>query len=65
MKIDPTELADWQIAELAEKEINSIEHIAHKLCLHEDEIIPKGKYVAKVDYCKFGNVSKIKVMENI
>ena len=52
MKIDPTELADWQIAELAEKEINSIEHIAHKLCLHEDEIIPKGKYVAKVDYCK-------------
>ena len=52
MKIDPTELADWQIAELAEKEINSIEYIAHKLCLHEDEIIPKGKYVAKVDYCK-------------
>lgn len=52
MKIDPTELADWQIAELAEKEINSIEHIAHKLCLYEDEIIPKGKYVAKVDYCK-------------
>lgn len=52
MKMDPTELADWQIAELAEKEINSIEHIAHKLCLHEDEIIPKGKYVAKVDYCK-------------
>ena len=52
MKMDPTELADWQIAELAEKKINSIEHIAHKLCLHEDEIIPKGKYVAKVDYCK-------------
>jgi formate--tetrahydrofolate ligase len=52
MKMDPTELDDWQIAELAEKEINSIEHIAHKLCLYEDEIIPKGKYVAKVDYCK-------------
>ena len=52
MKMDPTELADWQIAELAEKEINSIEYIAHKLYLNEDEIIPKGKYVAKVDYCK-------------
>ena len=31
----------------------------------EDEIIPKGKYVAKVDYCKIWQRIKNKKMENI
>ena len=50
MKLDPTQLADWQIAEAAEENILSIEAIAEKLELLPEELIPRGRNVAKIDY---------------
>ena len=50
MKLDPTQLKDWQIAEEAEKNIISIERIASKLGVLDEELIKKGRYIAKLDY---------------
>ena len=55
MKMDPIQLDDWQIAEEAEKEIRLIADIAKKLGLLEDEVIPYGKYTAKIDFNKTWN----------
>lgn len=52
MKLDPTQMADWQIAEAAERNILPIEQIAEKLGLQSDELIPRGRNVAKIDYTK-------------
>ncbi len=52
MKLDPTQLEDWQIAEAAEKHIKPIQHIGETLGLHADELIPMGRNVAKIDYNK-------------
>ncbi len=50
---DAPNLADWQIAELAEEKLmKPIIQIAEELGLTGDELIPMGKYVAKVDYMK-------------
>ena len=45
-------MADWQIAEAAEKNIKPIREIADKLGLREDELIPHGPFVAKINYSK-------------
>ena len=50
MKLDPTQMADWQIAEAAELQITPIQQIGGKLGLLEDELIPMGRGVAKIDY---------------
>ena len=50
MKLDPTQLADWQIAEAAEANIQPIQEIAAKLGLAEGELIPMGRNVGKIDY---------------
>jgi formyltetrahydrofolate synthetase len=50
MKLDPTEMADWQIAEAAEQNIRPIQEIAQKLGLQEGELIPMGRGLAKIDY---------------
>ena len=52
MKLDPTQMADWQIAEAAEKNIKPIQKIGDKLGLQEGELIPMGRGVAKIDYHK-------------
>jgi formate--tetrahydrofolate ligase len=52
MKLDPTKLADWQIAEAAENHMLPIGKVAEKLGLQADEIIPKGRSVAKIDFTK-------------
>jgi formate--tetrahydrofolate ligase len=52
MKPDPTQMADWQIAEAAEKNIRPIREIGDKLGLKDDELIPMGRGVAKIDYNK-------------
>ncbi len=52
MNLDPTKMADWQIAEAAEENIKPIQEIAAKLGLLEDELIPMGKAVGKIDYTK-------------
>jgi len=52
MKLDPTKMADWQIAETAEANIEPIENIGAKLGLEPDELILRGRNVAKIDYTK-------------
>ncbi|MDF7825713.1 formate--tetrahydrofolate ligase [Pontiellaceae bacterium B12227] len=50
MKLDPTKMADWEIAEAAEQHIKPIQEIAEKLGLEENELIPMGRNVGKIDY---------------
>ena len=52
MKLDPTKMADWQIAEAAEAQIKPIAEIGRKLGLQDGELIPMGRNVAKIDYNK-------------
>ena len=49
MNLDPTQLADWQIAEVAEIQMQSIETIVEKLGVKTDEWIPQGKGIAKLN----------------
>ena len=52
MKLDPTKMKDWQIAEAAEEEMKPISQLAAEMGLQEDELIPMGRKLAKVDYQK-------------
>ena len=52
MNIDPTKLKGWEIAELAEQQMKPISRVAAELGLQEQEIIPMGMAIAKVDYRK-------------
>ena len=49
MNLDPTQLADWQIAEAAQEHMKPIEQIAIQLGIQSDELIPKGEGIAKID----------------
>lgn len=51
-KLGKGELKDWQIAEEAEKSMKKISAIAADLGLKDDELLPYGHYIAKVDYQK-------------
>ena len=51
MPYDPTKLADWQIAQQAEREMPTPEEWAERLGLKKDEIIPYGR-IAKLNYLK-------------
>ncbi len=51
MPYDPTKMADWQIAEEAEKNMPTPEEWREKLGLEKDEIIPYGR-IAKLDFMK-------------
>ncbi len=52
MALDPTKMADWQIAEEAEKTMKTVYQLREELGLEEQELLPHGHYVAKVDYRK-------------
>jgi len=52
MKLDPTKLADWQIAEEAEKSMKTCYQLAEELGLEKEELLPHGHYVAKVDFTR-------------
>ena len=52
MKLDPTKMQDWQIAEAAEARMKPIGQLAGELGLKEDELLPMGRQLAKVDYAK-------------
>ncbi len=60
MKLDATKMKDWQIAEAAEKEMKPIKQLAEELGLKEDELLPMGNQLAKVDYAKVLNRLKDK-----
>ena len=48
-KLDPVKLADWQIAEAAEPYLRPIQEVARTLGLTDDEVLPYGKAMAKID----------------
>jgi formate--tetrahydrofolate ligase len=47
--LDPTQLADWQIAEAAEAAMKPIGQVAAELGLDPAELIPMGRSLAKID----------------
>ncbi len=50
MKLDPTKMKDWQIAEAAEEQMKPVSQLAQEMGLQDDELIPMGRKLAKVDY---------------
>ncbi|KKO19470.1 MAG: formate--tetrahydrofolate ligase [Candidatus Brocadia sp.] len=50
MALDPTKHADWEIAEDAETKMKTVHHLAEQLGLQNEELLPHGHYVAKVDF---------------
>jgi formate--tetrahydrofolate ligase len=51
MDADPRKLMDWQIAEIAEENMPTLEEWQEKLGLKKEEIIPMGK-LCKLDFMK-------------
>ncbi len=52
MALDPTKMADWQIAEAAEKTMKTVYQLGDEMGLEKEELLPHGHYVAKVDFAK-------------
>ncbi len=52
MALDPTKMADWQIAEEAEKTMKTVYELRDELGLKDEELLPHGHYIAKVDFSK-------------
>ncbi|MHC4744285.1 MAG: formate--tetrahydrofolate ligase [Planctomycetota bacterium] len=52
MKLDPTKMKDWEVAEAAEANMKPVSQLADELGLQGDELIPMGHKLAKVDYLK-------------
>lgn len=52
MALDPTKHADWEIAEDAETRMKTVHELADQLGLTNEELLPHGHYVAKVDFNK-------------
>ena len=49
-RLDPTQMADWQIAEAAEADMKTVYELSEELGLEKMELLPYGHYVAKLDY---------------
>ena len=52
LALDPRKFKDWQIAEVAERSMKTFAQVGAELGLKEDELIPYGHYLGKVDYPK-------------
>lgn len=52
LNLDPTKLADWQIAAAAEKIMKRITQVAAEMNVQEDELFPYGHYTGKLDFKK-------------
>jgi formyltetrahydrofolate synthetase len=50
MKLDATKMQDWEIAEAAEETMKPFMTVAKDLGLEDDELIPMGKRLGKVDF---------------
>ncbi|OGV59456.1 MAG: formate--tetrahydrofolate ligase [Lentisphaerae bacterium RIFOXYA12_FULL_48_11] len=50
--LDPLTMADWQIAESAEKNMKSFQQLGAELGLEQSELIPMGRNLGKVDYAR-------------
>ncbi len=60
MRLDPTKMADWQIAEAAEASMKPVSVLAEEFGLLPEEIIPWGRQLAKVDQAMIRNRLKDK-----
>ncbi len=49
MALDPTKHPDWEIAQDAEKHMSTIYKIGEKLGLTQEELLPQGHYIGKID----------------
>ncbi len=49
---DPTQMADWQIAQAAEAHMKTVYQLGEELGLDKMELLPYGHYVAKLDYMR-------------
>ncbi len=52
MKLDPTKMKDWEIAEAAAEHMKTVYQLGDELGLEKEELLPYGHYVAKIDYAK-------------
>ncbi len=52
MPLDPTKHADWEIAEAAEANMKKVYQLGQEMGLEQEELLPYGHYVAKIDYKK-------------
>ncbi|APV44224.1 formate--tetrahydrofolate ligase [Dehalogenimonas formicexedens] len=50
--LDPTKLQDWQIAEESEKSMRPVSRLAAEWGILENELLPYGHYLGKVDYAQ-------------
>ncbi len=58
VELDPTKMKDWQIAEAAEESMKTVQELTDNLGLLDDEVIPIGRGLAKIDFKKaFARVS--------
>jgi formate--tetrahydrofolate ligase len=49
-QLDPTKLADWQIAEEVEKHMKPVVQLADEWGIQKEELLPYGHYLGKVDF---------------
>ncbi len=52
MNLDPTQHADWELAAHAESRMAPITQIAKNMGLEEQELLPYGHHMGKIDYQK-------------
>lgn len=55
MALDPTKHADWEIAEEAESRMKTVYELGEQLGLKQEEVLPYGHYIGKLDYRKIMN----------
>jgi len=55
MKLDPLHMEDWQIAQAAEENMKPLKQLACELGLGDEEMLPIGNNLAKLDYIKILN----------
>ena len=48
--LNPTKLQDWQIAEEAEKYMKTVQQLADEWGIKNDELLPYGHYLGKVEF---------------
>jgi len=50
--LDPTKMADWQIAEAVEKDMKPVFQLAEEMGLVKTELIPMGHTLGKIDFMR-------------
>jgi formyltetrahydrofolate synthetase len=50
MPLDPTQHADWEIAQASEAHMKTVSQLGDELGLAKHELLPHGHYIAKLDF---------------